>query len=310
MGATMNIKGITLKGLAGLALCICTALSATLAGATEGGSGAYPNGAEGVMAGALPPPGFYYLNYLTHYSADRLNDKGGHRVPVDFNLNATANVSRFLYMTDGQVAGGNLGFYGIAPLVHLSGTLSPAPGVTIAGTKSGLGDITVGSVLAWHTRNFHYGVAVDVVAPTGDYNKNETFNIGRNYWTFEPIIGATLLTDHGIELSAKLMYDINTKNSDTDYKSGHELHADYAAAYHMGPWTLGATGYFYKQVTDDKQNSATVAPDGNKGQVLAVGPAIKYDYKNLSLEAKHQKEMLAENRAEGDKYWVKLIWGF
>lgn len=306
----MSFKRITLKGLAGLAFCFYTAMPTTQAGATEGGGGAYPNGAEGVMAGALPPPGFYYLNYLTHYNADRLNDKDGDELPVDFNLNATANVSRFLYMTKKHVAGGNLGFYGLVPLVHLSGTLRPAPGVTIAGTQSGLGDITLGSVLAWHTRNFHFGVALDVAAPTGQYDKNETFNIGRNYWTLEPIIGATLLTDNGIELSAKFMYDFNTKNKDTDYKSGQEFHFDYAAAYHVGPWTIGATGYYYKQITDDKLNGETVGTYGNKGQVFAVGPTIKYDYKNISLEAKYQKEMLAENRAEGEKMWIKLIWAF
>lgn len=30
--------------------------------ATEGGGGAYPNGAEDFMAGALPPPGTYFKN--------------------------------------------------------------------------------------------------------------------------------------------------------------------------------------------------------------------------------------------------------
>ena len=34
--------------------------------ATEFGGGAYPNGAECFMAGAVPPPGTYFLNYVTH----------------------------------------------------------------------------------------------------------------------------------------------------------------------------------------------------------------------------------------------------
>lgn len=305
----MNIKSIT-QGLAGLVLCIICALAAVPAGATEGGGGTYPNGAEGLMAGALPPQGLYYLNYLTHYTADRLNDKDGNKLPVDFKLNATANVSRLLYMTNLQLGGGSLGFYGLVPLVHLSGTLSPAPGVTIARTQSGLGDITVGSLLAWHGKNWHGGAALDITAPTGQYDRNETFNIGRNYWTFQPLVAGTIMTASGVELSAKLMYDINTENDDTNYQSGQEFHFDYAAAYHMGPWTMGATGYYYKQVTDDEQNGVTVGTDGNKGQVFAVGPTIKYDYKNMSLEIKYQQEMLAENRPEGEKYWVKLIWGF
>jgi hypothetical protein len=50
--------------------------------ATEGGGGAYPNGAESFLAAALPPPGLYYINYLAHYSSDRLNDKNGDKVPI------------------------------------------------------------------------------------------------------------------------------------------------------------------------------------------------------------------------------------
>lgn len=305
----MYCFSVSKKMLASLALCACTALTAVSAGATEGGGGMYPNGAEGVMAGALPPPGFYYLNYLTHYSADRLNDKDGNRIPVDFHVNATANVFRFLYMTETQVAGGNLGFYAIAPLVHLSGTLTPAPGITIARTKSGLGDISVGSLVAWHSKNWHAAAGLDISAPTGQYDKAQTFNLGRNYWTIQPILAGTLLSDNGLELSAKVMYDFNTENTDTKYTSGQEFHFDYATAYHLGPWTMGATGYFYKQVSNDHGGTAALN-DGNKGQVFAAGPTIKYDYKNMSLELKYQKEMLVQNRSEGDKYWLKLIWAF
>ena len=32
--------------------------------ATELGGGAYPNGAEDFMSGAIPPPGFYFIDYF------------------------------------------------------------------------------------------------------------------------------------------------------------------------------------------------------------------------------------------------------
>lgn len=34
------------------------------------GSDQYPNGAETWLAGALPPPGNYFLNYFGYYSGD------------------------------------------------------------------------------------------------------------------------------------------------------------------------------------------------------------------------------------------------
>ena len=58
--------------------------------ATEGGGGAYPNGAEDFMAGALPPPGTYFKNYLLYYSASQFNDKNGNDLIPDFKLKAAA----------------------------------------------------------------------------------------------------------------------------------------------------------------------------------------------------------------------------
>ncbi len=48
-------------------LALAVLFTAGPALATEGGGGAYPNGVEDFMSGALPPPGTYFLNYLTYY---------------------------------------------------------------------------------------------------------------------------------------------------------------------------------------------------------------------------------------------------
>ena len=45
--------------------------------ATENGGGAYPNGAEDFMSGAVPPPGFYYINYTVGYFSDVFADSKG-----------------------------------------------------------------------------------------------------------------------------------------------------------------------------------------------------------------------------------------
>ena len=66
-----------LVALIGAVLLAGPAVLAGPALATEGGGGAYPNGAEDFMAGALPPPGVYFKNYLTYYQASKLKDKIG-----------------------------------------------------------------------------------------------------------------------------------------------------------------------------------------------------------------------------------------
>lgn len=292
-------------------LLAMTVLSTGTARATEGSGGASSNGAEDIYAGALPPAGLYYLNYLTYYTAGRLNNGSGDKAPVSFNVDATANVFRFVYMTDKKVLGGYLGTQVILPLVNLN--------VSAGGhreNKSGLGDVqTSPLLLAYHGKNWHLATGCDLFLPVGNYKAGDLANIGRNYWTFEPVVAFTLTSDSGFEFSSKLMYDINTRNSDTHYLSGQEFHGDFALAYHWDKWTVAANSYYYKQVTDDKLNGATVAASavnsaGNKGQVFGVGPAIKYDYKNMSFTLKYQTEMMAENKSEGDRFWVKFLYAF
>ena len=297
-----------------LALNIVFTLSIILYGAssyaTENGGTESPLGAEGVMAGALPPPGLYLINYLEYYSTNRLNDKDGNKEPLDFHVNVTANVDRLVYMDGLKFLGADHGMFILAPLVNIGGTLGGTPAGLLGDTKFGFGDIDIDPfLLAWHGKNWHAAVGVDTYLPVGEYNKTRLFNPGRNYFTIEPVFAWTLLSDQGLELSTKMMYNFNTENHATQYTSGQEFCFDYAAAYHMGQWTMGATGYFYEQVTNDHGGNAA-ANDGNKGQVFAIGPTLKYANKNMSLELKYQHEMLVENRPQGDNFWAKIIWDF
>lgn len=284
-------------------------LLSTSSFATEGGGGAYPNGAEDFMSGAVPPPGMYYLNYLTHYSADSLKDNSGNNIG-DFKLNATANVSRFVYVSDTKLFGANWGGHILVPIATVDGklTINPGPGTVFNERDSGLGDITVNPIiLSWHSKNLHQVFGLDITLPTGGYDSSKSVNVGRNYYTFEAIYGATYLSDEGFETSGKFMYDVNMENRATNYKSGDEFHFDYTLGKHIGKeLAVGVGGYYYKQITDDKQNGSTI--ENNKGQVFAVGPQIQYNIGKLSLIAKYQVETNAKNKPEGNKAWFKLIY--
>lgn len=286
-----------------IAVALLLGLSVGPAAATEMGGGAYPSGAEDFMAGAVPPPGFYFIDYLTHYRADKLT-MGGQAVP-NFDLKATANVFRFIYVTKQQVLGGFWGMHAFLPIVNLDVT---------AGNRSqsntGIGDIIIDPfILSWHSKNWHAVTALDIYLPTGAYDANDLANIGRNYWTFEPIVGFTYVSDSGFDVSAKIMYDFNTKNNDTHYQSGQEFHFDYTVAKKFDNLSVGVGGYYYKQTTDDKVNGVKVA-DGLKGQVFAIGPQVKYDYRNMSFILKYQTETNVKNKPDGDKFWLKFVYAF
>lgn len=283
-----------------IAACVC-GLAVSPAMATEGGGGAYPNGAEDFMSGALPPPGDYLITYGLYYKADELIDGQGNKLPVDFDLDVAGVVLRYVHVTPVEVLGGLWAQHIFVPALNVDVT-------TPAGSddKTGLGDLIVDPViLSWHKPPFHWAVGLDTYVPVGAYDKDDLANVGRNYWTFEPVAAATYMDENGIDVSVKLMYDINTENSDTDYRSGDEFHCDYAAGIALGPVKLGATGYYYKQTTDDDAPAGAMVL--GKGEQIAAGPAVGCQIGKASVVAKYQREFETEARPEGDRFWLKLV---
>jgi hypothetical protein len=267
------------------------------------------------MSGAVPPPGYYFINYFLYYHADEFNNKNGDNVDKKFDLDVVANTFRFIYITKQKIFGGYWGVHMFVPIVYQDVT-PPFSGRN--DTQTGLGDIIVDPfILSWHSKNWHFATGIDIYMPTGRYDKDDLANTSRNYWTFEPIVAFTYLSDFGLEVSSKFMYDINTNNPDTDYRSGQEFHFDYTVGYKIQNWNVGVAGYYYKQMTNDKINGEKVTfpdflgfEDGFKGQAIAVGPAIKYNYRNMSFTLKYLWETEVKHRPEGQNLWFKFVYAF
>ena len=280
-----------------------------IAEAKEGGD-QYPNGAENWFAGAVPPPGNYFINYFGNWSG-KLKDGNGNNANIGGTtptLNATFETLRFVQVTKQMLFGANWAWHVIAPVVDLDINIAPLGGK--AG-KTGLGDITVSPlILSWHhSPQWHTAVGLDINLPTGAYDKADPRkSIGANYYSFEPIFAVSYLGSNGWEASAKFMYNIKTRNKDTDYQSGDEFHVDYLVGKNIGNWGVGVSGYYLKQTTDDKVAGVKVGADGNRGQVFAIGPSVKYRTKNgTHFIAQWQHESNVENRFGGDKLWLKMI---
>jgi hypothetical protein len=300
-----NERGETMRGVLFGAATAMAILATAPAFASEGGGSAYPNGAESVGVAQLPPPGTYLLTYTNYYTADRLNDRNGNSAVPDFSLDAFVNIARVVHVTHAKVLGATVAMQAFVPVVDLK--------VDAAGAhqrKFGLADLIVNPfILGWSKGNWNFVATMDTFVPTGRYKKTDLANIGRNYWSFEPVAAVTYANPKGgPELSVKLMYDFNTKNKATDYLTGQEFHTDVALAYSFGKLAVGATGYFYKQTTDDKQNGLRIGPDGNRGEVIAAGPLVRYVVGGkVPIIAQWQHEFHSENRPQGDKIWLRAI---
>lgn len=275
--------------------------------AAEGGGSSYPGGVENFLTGAAPPPGFYVLEYGNIYRADKLKDDSGNDVPLPvFKVAANVVSTRFVWSSPITLAGGNVMLHAIVPLVDLK---VEVPG--LSQRKTGLADITFGPGLAFHhSPNLHSVVGFDLVAPVGRYDKGDLANIGRNYWSLQPLYTVSYLDAAGFNGDVKLTFNFNRRNKDTDYRSGNEVYLDFCAGWGLGNgWVLGAGGFAMRQLSEDNQAGATL-PD-SKGSAFAIGPSLKYDNgKGWFITAKWQREMSVRNRPEGSALWIKTILPF
>jgi hypothetical protein len=321
----------------------------------EGFGNHYPGGNEDFTVGRLPKPGTsIFINYLVDYHVTKLMGNNGGAATLTnprlvaprgpftagragFKLDSIVDTMRYIRVTNVKVAGGDLFYHVVVPTGYKHVALSDITEANVLGPNShaGLGDIETGVGIAWHCGNFHNLFAFDWVMPTGEYSgdyagratSNRNFkpdpgNLGRNYWSFNPIWAFTYLGDKdspipGLELSAKLIYFVNTVNSETGYVSGQEFDVDYLAGYHINKdWAIGANGFFLYQTTKDRQfgrtavNPLTGRADGVLGRNFSVGPAISYTLPKGCVTFKYQRDVWDQNRPEGDKYWRKLVFLF
>ena len=295
-------------------------MMSTAARAEELGGSIAPIGPEGFGLAVLPPSGTYYLNYVQYYRAREFNGARGVELIPEFEVDALANVVRVLHVTEHKLLGADLAFQAFVPVVRLE--------ASVAGThqtRTGLGDITVSPVvLGWHGTRRHVVAALDVNIPSGRYDPQDIANIGRNHWSVEAVLAGTHLDPAGLEVSAKLMYNINFENgrgtvspfnpAGSPYRGGNELHADFAVGWHFSRrFQAGLQGYYYRQVTDDRVRDTAAdrvirtAFDGFRGEALGLGPSFRYEWRGVQFIGQWQHELHTRYRPQGDRFWFRTI---
>jgi len=328
-----------IQRLAAIALCACALLyPAEPAQAVEGGAGVYALGLTGPQVGIMPDPGTYVSYNLYYYTGEATSNVSisgkvpipgtGFELPAQLTGSVKAEAESFAHILTithvfkQELLGGQLGLSVWVPYVDTDLTLSGNGVLTLTGPLGGtynfpisgsteqsenaIGDTTFIGMMGWHRGSMHYMAMLNVYAPTGEYDKNQLVNAGRNHWAIDPMGGVTYLNEKiGLELSAAAGITFNFENSDTDYKSGDEFHLDLAVIQHLSDkFHLGLVGYVYNQLNGD---SGSGAVDDFKGRVYAWGPVIGatiplWQKHNLYLKGRYYNEFDALNRMEGETY--------
>jgi hypothetical protein len=216
----------------------------THAFAEEGGAGHYAPGSFGSFVDVLPGEPALGLerraavfNYSTYYNGSANPSRQlpiGEQVALNVDVTSYADTLGGFWVTRLKILGANYAPGVAIPFVwnevSAQVTRTGVGSVQRSDSANGLGDIEFWPVAlswtAWST-NLHLDLFGGIYAPSGKFQADKLANQGLGYWTFEPgLLISYLGQKNGIEFSTYIGYDINTKNTVTDYQSGQQFHID------------------------------------------------------------------------------------
>ncbi|GLU33814.1 SphA family protein [Trinickia caryophylli] len=267
-------------------------------------------------------PGFYMIEYLTYYSASKLMDNGGNQsaFPPKQKFDLFVPVTQFLYVPQGAKWGNKqLGFQLLVPWVASAHVDDGMGNSVLKGTR-GIGDVTVGvslqfdPIMGAQGPLFSQRFELQVIAPTGRYDRTASVSPGSNFWSLDPYWAFTFWATPKLSLSGRFNYLWNARNSEpnaafgteaTSTQAGQALHANVALEYEFKKGLVaGLSGYWLRQITDTKVNGTEVP--GRREQVVGLGPAamVALSPKDF-LFVNYYREFAVRNRTEGNKFQIR-----
>ena len=276
-------------------------------------------GGSSFFDGFIPGPGWYFEQYFSYYTADRVNGNDGSALPVTpQHLDATTGVTALTWVSSRKVGSGSFG-WGLALPYVIDGSAELGRSTPAVGT--GMGDIFTGPlyqfdpVIGAEGPRFTQRVALNLIVPVGEYDRNSSLNPGSNFWSLNPYWAGTYWITAKWTASARLSYLWNAANTDpsaalgpsvSSTQAGQAVHGNFATAYQFAPWLhLGINGYWFRQITDSKVNSTQVS---GREQVWAIGPGALFRLSPKDfIFANVYFEQDAHDRTQGDRYRLRYV---
>lgn len=296
-------------------LAMSCLLASGFALASEGGMGRPITGMQGYSAaGQLPSEsGWIFSLSSINYEGDIA---AGRNVPLlgqvsgGMDVSVSWNLASLTYVWNGAgpqwslASGLGLPYQFTEVEAHLS---LPLSSVGAEDSSSDLADILVTPIIAsYHISELeHVSLSLPIYVPTGEYDPQRLANPGQNVWTVMPTMAYSKLDGKGGEFTSQAAFEIYSRNSDTQYRSGTLFRLDLfwlapAAANGLG-W--GIAGGWIQQMTDDDGFAADHS-SGFRGAALGAGPMLnwggKFGKQAASVNLKWVPEFYTRNRPRGN----------
>ncbi|MGA2225025.1 MAG: transporter [Syntrophobacteraceae bacterium] len=304
-------------------LCLAAVMMITPAYATETWDPHLHGVDEGLAAGALPPPGVYFINDSYFAPVAPIMGADGHQVP-GLKLFAYVDVPILLWVPGCKFLGADYGVAIAEPFDYVNVMLAhPAftgAGVLTVANTSGsqwgtFNTIFLPYILSWKLPcDFRVKTALAIGFNDGTSAKTDSFEAqnvlvapsSNGYYSFTPEVGISWL-HAGWNLSAEFFYTFGLTNSDFEggYQSGNQFAADYTATYTCGKWTFGAGAAQEQQLFNDTNGLGTVG--NSMARLWTAGPIVGYNFGPCSLMFTANFQISGTNDPVGAFYNVRLV---
>lgn len=259
-------------------------------------------------------PGWLVEEMIDSYHADHINDNSGNEIPGSNKLTTVSGITHVAYISKYKLLGGFYGAEFLLPLVDVDLDTGFGPN----DRERGIGDLTISPfIIQWTDHKlfnvpYFHRFVLDIVLPTGEYDRNSAVNTGSNIVSLNPYYAFTIMPIDKLEISARLHYLWNSKNDEPfvglgagEIQAGQAFFANYAASYEViKDLRLGINGYALQQLTDDKIDGQS--QDNSEERVFGIGPGAQYGNNGWTFYLNSYFETGAENRSEGTKIVFRL----
>ncbi len=259
--------------------------------------------------GSAPPGLFALVTYFGQDNIPEVTDQDGNE--YDFGLKASSMVIRPVYFI-GQVADKfTYGLNAIIPTVHLSLDSDNAFGAP-SSNEFGLGDIGISPFIFLY-ENFDSQLFLSfwefAFLPTGDYDKNNAVNIGRDTFWFQHQLAFGWYPGK-IGIDANLNYFQYTESDELNYEESDAVELETVVHYALTDnFRVGLNAAYWIGVEDAKDNGVTI-PD-SEPMSFKLGLNLYYMMsESFSVGFRWMHTVDSENSTMGDSAYIKLAYVF
>jgi hypothetical protein len=261
---------------------------------------------EGLAAGALPPPGLYFINnayWANYHGHDNAGDK------TDTKLNAFVDVPIILWNPGFKLLGADFGVALAQPFDYTDLRVPLGGGTYVGESNWGTyNTVLVPGIFAWSLPyDFHIAASLAVYLPDASSSPPTDRVValsGNGYWTLEPGIGISWL-HNGWNISADLHISCNFENPDSHYWTAPEFWADYTVTKTIGKWTFGVGAYQQNQIAKDELHGNSV-PDSAVTN-FGMGPILGYNFGPVIVTAMYNWGIITKNDVGGDWFNIRFV---